>query len=107
MWDVGLRLAFVPPLVEQVRNAHDYIRDLDAETDLYMRSKQLVDFLSGWHSPAVTLPGRMEALMVALYERDYVELLDVELTQAWFEALIDARYPFPAIVKTGASGREL
>lgn len=97
MWDVGLRLAFTVPLVEQIRNAHDYIRDLDAETDLYMRAKQLVEFLAGWKGSAATLPGRMEELMVALYERDYIELLDVELTQAWFAALIDARYPMPAL----------
>ena len=73
-----------------------------------MRSAQLVAFLHDWRSTAATLPGRMEALMVALYERDYVELLDVELTQRWFEALIDAGYPMPAIVRGGVGGgREL
>lgn len=40
--------------------------------------------------------------MVALYERDYVELLDVELTQAWFEALIDADYPMPALTASAS-----
>jgi len=70
------------------------------ETDLC--PPQLVEFLDKWHGSAATLPGRMEELMVALYERDYVELLDVELTQAWFEALIDADYPMPALIASAS-----
>ena len=43
LWSPPLRrpLTLTPCPAPQIRNAHNYIRDLDAETDLYMRSSQV------------------------------------------------------------------
>jgi hypothetical protein len=37
----------------------------------------------------------MERLWVALYERSYIEMKDVELIQSWLLALVEAGYDFP------------
>ena len=107
-WNIGAALAFVPPRVEQIRNAHTYIADLQSELDLYLKSERLVDFLRNeWTCNAIrpgataalaaplSLPTCMEQLWVALYERDYLEVEDVVLVQVWLEELVRAQYKFP------------
>ena len=57
---------------------------------LYKRSLKLVEQLIEWKSEAPTLPARIEALWVYLYERGYIEIKDVELVQAWLQSLFTA-----------------
>ena len=57
---------------------------------LYKRSLKLVEQLIEWKSEAPTLPARIEALWVYLYERGYIEIKDVELVQAWLQSLFAA-----------------
>lgn len=45
-----------------------------AEEDLYYKSGKLVDFLKGWQGTASTIAGRMEELVIDLYERNYLEI---------------------------------
>jgi hypothetical protein len=45
-----------------------------AETDLYSKSGALVQLLGEWRSGADTLPARLEALVIELYERQYIGL---------------------------------
>eukprot|EP00656_Telonema_subtile_P017706 TRINITY_DN19541_c0_g1_i2.p1 TRINITY_DN19541_c0_g1~~TRINITY_DN19541_c0_g1_i2.p1 ORF type:complete len:523 (-),score=44.29 TRINITY_DN19541_c0_g1_i2:48-1616(-) len=94
--DLNLSVAFVPPRVTQVRNAHNYLGDLNAEEDLYYKTSKLVQFLKTWQDSSTTLPERMENLWIALYERTYIEEGDVHLLQLWLQALIDCDYIFPA-----------
>ena len=99
-WDVGLQLGFIArPLVVQDRNIHSNIGDLGSEWDLYIKSKQLLEFLGEWKGKGRTIVERTEELWVALYERQYVELHDVELIQLWLQTLLDVGYTFPDIVK--------
>jgi hypothetical protein len=42
-----------------------------------------------------SVPAEMERLWVALYERSYIEIKDVELIQSWLLALVEAGYEFP------------
>jgi len=63
---------------------HTYIEPL------YKRSLKLVEQLIEWKSGAPTLPARIEALWVYLYERGYIEIKDVELVQAWLQSLFAA-----------------
>ena len=98
-WDVGLHLGFAArPLVMQDRNSHNILGDLNAEEDLYQKSEFLVKFLTSWKSGAPTLVERIEQLWVALYERQYIELRDVQIVQLWLQSLIDSGYPFPSPV---------
>ena len=96
-WDVGLRLGFAArPLVMQDRNSHNILGDLNAEEDLYQKSEFLVKFLISWKSSAPTLVERIEQLWVALYERQYIELRDVQIVQLWLRSLVDSGYSFPS-----------
>jgi STELLO glycosyltransferases len=99
LFDTKYRLAFVPALVTQDRNAHNYLGDLKAEDDLYQRSGALLTFLASWtpSKQATSLPARFEELIIALFERGYVEQLDVTTFQLWLQFLVSSGYQFPAI----------
>ena len=98
-WDVGLQLGFIAhPLVVQDRNMHSNIGDFGSEWDLYTKSKRMVEFLGAWKGKGKTIVERTEELWVALYERQYIELHDVELVQLWLQTLLDTGYPFPDLV---------
>jgi len=107
--DVGLSVAFVPPRVAQLRNAHNYLGDMDAESDLYFKTDKLLEFLETWldKSESQTLVSRMEALRVALLEREYIESEDVVVLQLWLRALVAYGYKFPVLfnVSSGYSIR--
>ena len=98
-WDVGLQFGFIArPLVVQDRNVHSNIGDLGSEWDLYIKGKPLMEFLQNWKGKGRTIVERTEELWIALYERQYVELRDVELVQLWLQTLIDIEYQFPDVV---------
>ena len=99
-WDVGLQFGFIArPLVVQDRNVHSNIGDLESEWDLYMKSKPLMKFLLEWKGEGQTIIERTEELWIALYQRQYVELHDVELVQLWLHSLIQVGYEFPKIIE--------
>lgn len=97
MWDVGQHIAFSPPMVQQLRTPHNPLADMAAENDLYFKSHELIKFLRLWNGTASTLPGRFEELTIQLYERGYLELGDVQLTQQWLLALTAIGYKFPGL----------
>jgi len=97
-WDIGMHLTFAPPHVDQFRNVHNYMGDLKAEEPLYSQATALTQFLRDWRGIANSLPGRLEELTVAMYERGYLELGDVKFAQLWIESLIKAGYQFPPLV---------
>lgn len=104
MWDAGLLLAFTPPRVDQFRNPHDALADMAAEDALYFKAPALTRFLAAeWRSAGTSLPARMEDLLIQLYERDYIDAADVELTQQWILALHAAGYSFPPLSDTVTS----
>ena len=94
---VGLHVVFTPPRVTQNRNAHSYLADMDAESDLYFKADKLVEFLSLWGDDSDTVQCSMERLWAALYERTYIELGDVLMAQRWLGALEAVGYIFPPI----------
>ena len=96
--DLGLDLLFASPAVTQVRNVHNYLADFDSEQALYRKADRLIEQLSELALTGPSLPSRMEALYVYLFERGYIELADVELCQQWLSALISVGYIFPSIV---------
>jgi len=102
--DAGLSVAFVPTRVVQFRNAHNYLGDMDAESDLYFKTGKVLEFLDAWRDKrdSPTLAGRMEMLWVELYERDYIEIEDVVVLQLWLRALIACGYEFPGVQDNSA-----
>lgn len=103
LWDVGLSMAFAPPLAKQVRNAHDYRADFDAELPLYKRTEALLSFLWEWKGKKETLPERMEELYEEAYARGYIEVEDLESLRLWLVALDLVGYKFPALVSSSPS----
>jgi|MDTB01.1.fsa_nt_gb hypothetical protein len=101
LWDLGKVIAFTAPIVAQERTAHNYLKDFDAEQDLYYKTNSLIDFLSTWsgsHLP--TMQERMEHLYVELYERSFIELSDLKAVHEWLETLTLMGYEFPTPVAT-------
>lgn len=94
--DCNLHLAYSPSIVRQDRNAHNYLADFDSEDDLYKRSGKLIEQLESWQPGAnLDLPDRIIEIYIFLYERGYIEELDVVLIQEWIRALKSMRYVFP------------
>lgn len=59
LWDVDGHLAFRPPNVQQIRNAHDYLIDFKDELQLYEQADDLVHFLYCLDSPHTNLFSRV------------------------------------------------
>ena len=101
LWDAGKYIAFTKPMVIQKRTTHNFMRDFDAEQDLYYKSGAFINFLAKWdgsHLPS--MPERMELLYIDLFERNYIELSDVLAVQAWLTTLIEEGYDFPKPLRT-------
>lgn len=85
----GLSLAFSPPVVEQDRNAHDYMADFMSERPLYEEAGALVAYLGAWACPAdKSLASAVEHLFVDMYERGFLEVQDVGRVQAFLRDLV-------------------
>lgn len=95
--DLDLAVVFAPPAIEQIRNAHNYLADMKAESDLYFKTSKLIEFLTAWRCLSDNIPGRMEQLWIDLYERGYIEERDVAAVQLWLSALASSGYQFPAL----------
>ncbi|CAB9496050.1 Protein of unknown function, DUF288 [Seminavis robusta] len=96
------RVLYSPPMVTQFRNAHDYAGDFVAEQHLYLRTEALLEFLDNWRfstegSAEDSLQARIEDLWIKLYERQYIEMIDVQAVQEWLTALEQGGYTFPAV----------
>ena len=98
MKDIGLHVLYTPPIVNHNRSAHDYLSDLAAERDLYDKTTKLLDYIDSWSSDADTLPERILALWVGLYEHDYLGEQDVHAAREWLNALTASGYKFPSVV---------
>jgi hypothetical protein len=83
--------------VAQYRNAHNYLADLESESDLYHKTERLLQQLDleQWVPQTGGIAQRFLELYVRLYEHGYVESKDVEMAQRWIKALTDAGYQFP------------
>ncbi|XP_072023850.1 uncharacterized protein [Amphiura filiformis] len=84
----NIRLAFSSPYVIQDRNAHDILRDFNAELDLYQKSKQFVEFLS-LQQYSFRQYDKLDfvELYKQLYTRQYIEQLDIQFAEAWTKTL--------------------
>jgi len=109
--EIGIRVAFHSPVVTHFRRPRSYLKDLFQELPLFADSMELVRLLRAWEGrhgriatssalvkKTATLPGRLEELYIYLCEEGFVEQSDVQLVQAWIQALMDAGYVFPPLI---------
>jgi len=73
--------------VNQIRNEHTILADFDAEHDLYIKARALVDVLRAWVPQSTSLPGRILELYREMYERDFVQADDVRNVERWVAEL--------------------
>jgi len=103
--DAGYQVALIPAVIDQYRITGNHLSDSQAE-ELYNKSLALSNYLREWQGSSPTLEGRFEELIIGLYEREFLEVEDVYLTQAWIAALAKGGYHFPAVEEI-ASTRKL
>lgn len=66
---------FVLPMIKRCTPFHIFlVMHVKAEQDLYAKSGKLIQLLQQWHGSAPTMEGRLEALMIELYEKDFIEI---------------------------------
>ncbi|CAL5224033.1 g6654 [Coccomyxa viridis] len=98
LWEIDGNVAFGPPTVEQLRNAHNLMRDFADEEPLYSQAGNLVALLNAWVPPTgSTLPEMMIALAQKMADEKMWEQGDVELMSAWVTDLKSSGYVFPAL----------
>lgn len=71
---------------------------MNGEANLYVKSKDYIEFLRNWTSHTYTLPDRMIELMCQLVERNFFGMSDLYLMKAWLEDLSILGYQFPPII---------
>lgn len=94
MWDAGAVVTFAGPWVDQIRNAHTLLADFDAEHDLYIKARALVDVLRAWTPQSTHLPDRIVELYRDMYERNFVQADDVRNVERWVAELRGVGYEF-------------
>ena len=94
LWEHGSQIGFLPPGVDQIRNAHNPLADMNAEADLYEKSLGLIELIDDWIPTKKHVPGMLEDLYILLFEYGVIEMEDVILIQDWLFALYKIGYNF-------------
>jgi len=84
-----IEILFSYPFIIQKRNPHNYLKDFQAELPLYLKTGALISFLDNWESKGNTWYNILEELTIELYEREFIEIEDIELYQLWIEDLLN------------------
>ncbi|UJR23246.1 hypothetical protein I4U23_026266 [Adineta vaga] len=103
LWDIGGHLIFGRSTVQQIRNSHSYIEDMDDEYQLYHQSASFVRFLASWSSSNPSLVGRIRELARAISQGGFWKWKEVEIIDAWLDDLRSVGYKFPSIVASSPS----
>ncbi|XP_064650525.1 uncharacterized protein LOC135502017 [Lineus longissimus] len=97
VWDTDGHIAFGPPYVNQIRNAHSYMVDFHNEMDVYYKTRRLIKFLVNWIPKTVSLAQNMVDLYIELYQIDIIGRADIDLAMAWIRDLECVGYTFPPV----------
>ena len=101
LWEHGGQIGFLPPGVDQIRNAHNPLADMNAEKDLYEKSLGLIELLDDWVPSKGHIPGMLEDLYILLFEYGIIEMEDVILIQDWLFVLYKIGYNFTETQELG------
>ena len=75
----SLHVAFVPPYIDQYRNAHDILTDFNDELDIYQKCEQLLN----WLSDSVKSFDSLSEIYQEMFRRGYLEEVDIAFIDAW------------------------
>ena len=81
LWEIDGNIAFGPPTVEQLRNAHNLMRDFADEEPLSSQAGNLVALLNAWVPPAGS---NLPDMMIALAQKMADENLWEQVSDAAF-----------------------
>ena len=98
LWDIGGHLLFGTATVQQVRNGHSYIKDMDEEYQLYHQSGSFARFLGAWSSSHPSLAQRIGQLARDIAAAGFWQSKEVEIMDAWLADLRTVGYVFPSVV---------
>lgn len=105
LWDTDYHtIAFSSAVVEQFRNPHSYIKDVEDENDLYNKVDALLSTLSKWTSKGcASLSEAYLSLVTRLVHEKFLHRDDLKLAKAWVEDLRRLKYEWPKLsVRTEA-----
>ena len=85
LWEIDGNVAFGPPTVEQLRNAHNLMRDFADEEPLYSQAGNLVALLNAWVPP---VGSNLPEMMIALAQKLADENMWEQVSLALFVAVI-------------------
>lgn len=94
LWHAGQRVSFHGPTVEQVRNAHDLMKDFADEVDGYLHNRRIATTLTDALSrlaDGTPLPQVVAALWASLEPTGIVKAEELAVHRAWAAALADAQ----------------
>eukprot|EP00747_Dinoflagellata_sp_TGD_P065725 gnl/TRDRNA2_/TRDRNA2_154481_c0_seq1.p1 gnl/TRDRNA2_/TRDRNA2_154481_c0~~gnl/TRDRNA2_/TRDRNA2_154481_c0_seq1.p1 ORF type:complete len:807 (+),score=93.45 gnl/TRDRNA2_/TRDRNA2_154481_c0_seq1:105-2525(+) len=99
LWAKNLRVAYVAPRVEQVRNKHDEKEDLWAEWPLYHKAGSLAAYVNILNvDPSISIPEAMLQMYEEMHMKGFIEVSDLQLCKAFMEdvqliSMLDVSYP--------------
>lgn len=80
-------MKFCNPVVNHMRNVHNYLADFQAEIPLYLQSTVLVNFLHDYELKCNNPTECLSELYYKMYSHGYIEEDDLKLVNAWITDL--------------------
>ena len=85
------------PAAVQLRNPHDYVKDLAQETNMYRDTPSMLKNLNKWQCSATApLDECMVQLQLYLHQKGNIGCRDVKLVEAWVRDLASIGYSMPS-----------
>lgn len=95
MWLYGYRLGFTAPMVHQVRNPHDFMKDFKDEIPCYLYADKVADIVKRAISPQKSVSENLYLAYQALVKEKIVAPEELIPLKAWIEDMnfIDPKTP--------------
>ena len=104
LWETEYRIGFSSPFVNQYRNPHSYMKDLEEEKDLYYKVDGLLTALLKWTSAeSSSLEEAYLGLITEVVSSGFLGVEDLDLARAWCGDLRAAKYEWPKITSRMSS----
>jgi hypothetical protein len=96
LWEIGGTFAYVGATAMQLRNPHDYLKDLAQEINMYRDTAAMLRFMNEWRcADGIPLDECMVQLQLALHERKFIGCKDVHLVRAFVRDMNTIGYSMP------------
>ncbi|CAF1446558.1 unnamed protein product [Adineta ricciae] len=95
LWDIGGRLVFAGPTVEQKRNVHSYLKDMKDEQQMYYEAAAFVHFLASWKSSSTSVFEKIRALANDIAQQGFWQMSEVNYIDIWLQDLLRVGYQPP------------